>query len=171
MEEIRIVKNDNDADKLLEQIKEAKTEIQRYKTMAETKIKEIEYLLEKRINGINYTIEINKSMLMAYFISVKQKESKTQFSYGLLNGTLIMKKPSQKIKHDEKQLINWAEQSLSNQNRYTSVVETTKLDWALLKKDLSISNGMIVNRLTGEVLENIKGLSIEEVKESFDIKI
>ena len=167
MEEIRIVKNDNDADKLLEQIKEAKTEIQRYKTMAETKIKEIEYLLEKRINGINYTIEINKSMLMAYFISVKQKESKTQFSYGLLNGTLVMKKPTQKIKHDDVELLKYC---MIYEDKYVKSSIVNKLDYAEFKKDLSIENGLIINKVTGEVLENVQGLSIEEVNEQFDIK-
>ena len=167
MEEIKIVKNDNDADMLLEQIREARSEIQRYKIIAETKIKETEYLLEKRTNGINYIIETNKSMLMAYFLQVKKKESKTQLSYGLLNGTLVMKKATQKIKHDAEKLENYL---LNNPNEFVKEVISTKVDWAGFKKGLVIDNGMIINTHTGQILDAVCGLSLEETKESFEVK-
>ena len=167
MEEIRIVKDDSDADRLLEQIKEAKVEIKRYETMATAKINEVAELLKRRTDGINYVIETNKNMLAAYFLNVKQKESKTQFSYGLLNGTLVMKKATQKIVHDDVKLLALC---IRNNQTFVKKTENYKLDWAGFKKDLVIIDGSIINSVTGEVFETTEGLSIEEVKPSFDIK-
>ena len=158
------------ADELITSIKELQEGKGRFTTIATGRIENIQEDLKRKVDKIDNEMQFMKDQLRAFFNTIKSKETKTQKSYSLLSGKLVYKKASQKIAHDEKQLINWAEQSLSNQNRYTSVVKTAKLDWSLLKKDLSISNGMIVNRLTGEVLENINGVSIEEVNESFDIR-
>ena len=158
------------ADELITSIKEMQEDKARFEKIAAGKIESIQNDLKYKSKVLDEQMQFSKDQLRAFFNTIKSKETKTQKSYNLLSGKLIYKKASQKIAHDEKQLINWAEQSLSNQNRYTSVIKTAKLDWSLLKKDLSISNGMIVNRLTGEVLEDINGVSIEEVNESFDIR-
>lgn len=108
-----------------------------------------------------------KDQLRAFFNTVKSKETKTQRSYSLLSGKLVMKKASRKIVHDEEELLEWAEQFATS---YVEVKEVKKLKWAEFKKDLSIESGMLIRIDTGEIMEGTSGLYTEEVKESFDIK-
>lgn len=81
-----------------------------------------------------------------------------------------MKLPTQKIVHDDVILIDFLKENSVNCEEYMKETTVTKLNWSALKKDLSITNGKIINNGTGEILENIDGLFIEDVKESFDIK-
>ena len=155
------------ADNLITEIKELEFDKSRFELTAEKKCESIMEDLERRTSKINDEIEFKRSQLKAFFLTVERKNSKTQESYSMLSGKLIMKKPTQKITHDDKKLLEWAEH---NASEYIDQTVINKLKWAELKKVLAIRNGLIVNEATGEALEGIKGIGIEEVKEQFEIK-
>ena len=159
--------SDTQADDLITEIKALQEEKQRYEVIASQQIQVITDKLQAKHKYIESSIQFNKDQLRAFFLTVERKSTKTQESYSLLSGKLVMKKATTKITHDDAKLLKWAEENGQN---YIISTQTSRLNWTGLKSDLSISNGMIVNKSTSEVLEGIEGLSLEEVKEQFEIK-
>lgn len=160
MEENFKIENDKTADWAITQIKEAENERDRLIALAEDQIKDlnnkIEELKDKCSNDTGYL----RSCLAMYFETVKSKETKTQKSYKLLSGTLIFKKPSAKIIHDDEKLIAMLDG--------TEYVETKKsLKWGEYKKNLGVEGDNVIDLDTGEIID---GCSIEEVPASFNIK-
>ena len=155
-----------EADELISCIKELQTEKIRFEKIAAERIATIENALNIGAGKRDNEIQFIKDQLRHFFNSVERKQTKTQESYNLLSGRLVMKKPTYKIAHDDVKLLEWAEQ---NGQHYVEVKQVSKLNWADMKKDLVISNGLILNKVTGESLEAI-GLTIEEVAESFEVK-
>ena len=95
-----------------------------------------------------------------YFETVPSKETKTQKSYKLLSGTLVFKKPSQKINHDDEKLLEFLDG--------TEFIKVKKsIDWAEYKKVLTISDSEVIDSETGEIVE---ACTVEDVPASFTIK-
>lgn len=157
---------DTQADDLITEIKALQEEKQRYELIATQQIQVITDKLQAKHKYIESSIQFNKDQLRAFFTTITPKDTKTQQSYNLLSGKLVMKKPTYKIAHDDIKLLEWAEQ---NGQHYVEVKQVTRLDWKGFKENLVITNGMIVNKVTKEILEGI-GLTIEEVSESFEVK-
>lgn len=155
------------ADELITSIKELQQDKCRFQTIATGRIENIQEDLKRKVEKIDNEVQFMKDQLRAFFNTVKSKETKTQRSYSLLSGKLIYKKASQKIAHDDKKLEGYLFQHAGN---FLKTTTTTKIDWAEFKKDLTITNGLIMNKATGQVLDDMEGLSLEEVAESFDIK-
>ena len=158
---------DIQADELLEEVRELKHEKSRFETIAAGKIGIIEEDLKHKSDKIDKQIQFMKDQLQGFFTTVDKRDSKTQQSYNLFSGKLVMKKATQKIAHDDVELLAYA---IRNKMDYVKQSTVYKLDYTEFKKDLVISNGMIVNKSTNEILEGVNGLSIEEVSEQFDIK-
>jgi len=161
--------NDLQADEMITAIRELQADRNRFEAIANGKIVQIEESLNLKKESIEKEVQFMKDQLQGYFTTVKKKESKTQESYSLLSGKLVMKKATQKIAHDDEKLKKYLDQDSDNRNKYLNKSILIKLDWAGLKKDLSIKNGMITNSVTGEVLEDT-GITLEDVQASFDIK-
>ena len=157
---------DVQADEMLEQVMDLRSEKGRFETIAAGKIGIIQEDLSHKMGKLDKEIQFMKDQLRAFFLTIKPKNSKTQQSYSLLSGKLIMKKATTRLTHDDKKIAEWCNH---NASEYIKRFVINELDWMELKKDLSISNGIITNKITGEVLEGI-GLTIEDVPESFDIK-
>ena len=155
------------ADAILEEVRELKSCKSRFETIANGKIGIIQEDLQRKNEKIDNQIQFKKDQLRAFFLTIKPKNNKTQQSYSLFSGKLVMKKATTKLTHDDKKIAEWAE---INASEYITIKSTSILNWAELKKDLVIDNGTIVDKVTGEVFEDIEGLSIEEVSETFDIK-
>jgi DNA gyrase/topoisomerase IV subunit A len=155
------------ADNLIIEIKELQADKERFTEVAKKKCENIMAELENRSSKIDNEIEFKKAQLRAYFMTVERKSTKTQETYSMFSGKLVMKKPTVKIKHDDKKILEWAEH---NASKYVDQTVINKLNWRELKEILVISNGMIINKATNEVLEGVEGLSIEEVGEQFEIK-
>jgi len=158
---------DFEADNLVTSIKMAEQEKLRFNKIAKDKIQNVELMLADKINTLDGEIQFKKDQLTAFFLTVDKKDSKTQQSYSLLSGKLVMKKATQKIVHDDVLFMDWA---WKHKLKYVEVKQVNKLDWAGLKKDFSIVNGMILDNATGEILEGIEGLFIEDIAPQFDIK-
>ena len=155
------------ADDLIMGIRKMQDEKKRFESIATQQIQAIKDRLEVKNQLLEDAVQFSKDQLRAFFLTVDKKQTKTQESYSMLSGKLIMKKPTIKIVHDDSKILKWASE---NAKEYVKETLTSKLDWSTFKKDLDIDNGMIVNKTTGEELSTIEGLSLEEVGEIFDIK-
>lgn len=165
-EKVFSINSDIEADNLLTEIQDLHADKNRFEMIANAKISSIRDELLKKEQAINTDIEFKKAMLRAYFNTVKAKETKTQKTYTLLSGNLVLKKPFIALEHDDTKILQWAKE---NGKEY--VKEVPKLDWNNMKKNLIVDeNNKIINKSTGEIL-SIEGLSTKENPEKFDIKI
>lgn len=160
MDETFKIDNDKSADWAVQKIHEAEIERDRLITLAKDQIADLEDRIEEFETKCNNDTAYLKSLLAEYFDTVSSKETKTQKSYKLISGTLVYKKPSVKINHNDDKLIK----DLDG----TEFVEIKKsLKWGEYKKNLIISDNDVIDATTGEVIE---GCTIEDVPASFTIK-
>ena len=160
MEETFKIDNDKTADWAITQIHEAEDERDRLITLAEDQIEDLKNRIEELKTKCENDTKFLKSCLAMYFETVPSKETKTQKTYKLLSGTLVFKKPSVKINHDDDRLIEYLDG--------TEFVETKKsLKWGEYKKVLTISGDDVIDSETGEVVD---ACTIEDVPASFNIK-
>jgi len=155
------------ADNLITEIKDLQADKERFTEVAKKKCEIIMGELETRSLKIDNEIEFKKAQLRAYFMTVERKSTKTQETYSMFSGKLVMKKPTQKIKHDEEKLKTYL---LNNAEGYLKEIVTTKIDWAEFKKELVVDNGNVFNKTTGQYLDDREGITLEDVAESFEVK-
>lgn len=160
MEEQFKIDNDKKADWAIKQIHEAEDERDRLIELAEEQIKDLTNHIEEFKTKCESDTAYLKSLLMQYFGTVPTKETKTQKSYKLISGTLVFKKPSVKINHNDEELI-----AALDGTEYVEVKKSLK--WGEYKKNLAISDGEVIDGTTGEI---IKGCTVEDVPGSFNIK-
>ena len=154
MDENFKITDDKSADWALKKIKDAEDERDRLINLA----------IEEVNNHCENDTKFLKSLLAEYFMQVPHKETKTQETYKLLSGSLVMKKASQKIIKDDEKLIDYFK--ANELNEFIKVKETP--DWAGYKQHVEISGDNVIDAETGEIIE---ALSIEEVPASFDVKL
>lgn len=160
MDETFKIENDKTADWAITQIKEAEAERDRLITLAQDQIDDLTAKIQELKAKYDNDTAYLKSLLEMYFQTVPSKETKTQKSYKLLSGTLVFKKPSVKINHDDEKLLELLDG--------TEFVETKKsLKWGEYKKVLTISDNEVIDSETGEIVE---ACTIEDVPGSFTIK-
>ena len=160
MEETFKIDNDKTADWAITQIHETEDERDRLITLAEDQIEDLKNRIEELKTKYENDTAFLRSCLAMYFETVPSKETNTQKTYKLLSGTLVFKKPSIKINHNDDKLIEYLEG--------TEFVETKKsLKWGEYKKILTISGDDVIDSETGEVVD---ACTIEDVPASFNIK-
>lgn len=95
--------------------------------------------------------------LRDYAEIVPMKETKTQKSYPVPGGKLVLKKATTKLEHDDAVIL----QTLKKQGRDDMIKRTVveKVDWMSLKKELAE---------TGEIIE---GVTVVDVPETFTVQI
>ncbi|SHH06202.1 Bacteriophage Mu Gam like protein [Tepidibacter thalassicus DSM 15285] len=107
-----------------------------------------------------------EAKLREYVKTVKMKETKTQKSYSLPSGKLILKKDKEDFKVDKEKVL----ENIKKLEGYKEYIKTKEdLAWGELKKNLTIADGKIINKVTGEVLE-IEGLDVEVKPGKFEVK-
>lgn len=158
------IENDATADWALQRIAEDKAEFDRLQALADEQIVEIEMKIAAEKEKYEHRTAFLKSALNTYFLQVPHKETKTQETYKLLSGSLVMKKASQKFVKDDSKLIEYFHDN--NMNEYIKVKEEPA--WAEYKKNCSIIDGNVVDSVTGEI---VAGVSVEDVPEQFEIKL
>jgi len=160
MEETFKIENDKTADWALSQIHEAENERDRLIKLAQDQINDLTTKIQELTEKCSNETAFLRSCLEMYFETVPTKETKTQKSYKLLSGTLVYKKPSVKINHDDEKLLDYLDG--------TEFVETKKsLKWGEYKKLLTISGNDVIDSETGEIVD---ACSVEDVPASFTIK-
>lgn len=159
------IENDNAAEWALERIREMTEDADRLKRMITAKRDELD-AQEAQINSrLEGQTKYLKGLLEGYFRSgLKTKSTKTQDSYKLLSGTLVMKKPSYGYLRDEKALIQWAHGA----GREEYVETTEKLKWADLKKNLVFDEDTVYDADTGAIVD---GITAMKEPEKFEVKL
>lgn len=165
MEDFKVT-DDKTADWALTKIHEAEDERDRLIALAESQIANLKNKIEDLESKCENETGFLKACLMEYFGTVKSKETKTQKTYKLLSGTLVFKKPSVKINHDDEALLNY----LSENDGEDFIKIKKSVDWAEFKKSLSVSDaGEVIDTGLGTVIPaNV--CSVEEVPASFTVK-
>ena len=159
------IDNDNAAEWALERIRESTDDANRLLKIIAAKREELD-LQEKQINDrLEGQTRYLKGLLEGYFRSgLKTKSTKTQDSYKLLSGTLIMKKPSWGYLKDEKAII----QALHDMGKEEYVETVEKLKWADFKKTLVFDNDTVYDPDTGMMIDGITAI---QEPEHFEVKL
>lgn len=158
-----VIDSDILADWALRKIKEDAAESDRLVTLAEDEIKSLEKKIEEINKGFENRTAFLKGKLHEYFNKVEHKETKTQETYKLLNGTLTLKKSARKIvRPDDAKLLDVLKGM--NADEFIQVKEVPL--WGEFKKKLTITeDGQVVDD-TGTIVE----LDTEDVPAEFTIK-
>ena len=166
MEENFKIDNDKTADWAITQIHEAENERDRLIKLAQDQINDLIAKIQELTDKCDNSTAYLKSCLIEYFQTIEPKETKTQKSYKLLSGTLVFKKPSTKIVHNDEKLLEYLENN--DGNDFIKIKKS--VDWAEFKKQLTVSDdGNVVDTELGIVIPN-EICAIEEVPASFNIK-
>lgn len=157
------INDDATADWALRKIKEENAEYERLTLIACEQIAEINLKIKHLEEAAERKTAFLKGCLAEYFKTVPHKTTKTQESYKLLNGSLVMKLGSQTMVKNDAELVEYFRQN--GMSEYIKVKEEPK--WAEFKKNLSIVDGKVVDTTTGEIVDVVR---VEEVPGTFDVK-
>lgn len=145
-----VIDTDAKAGWALDKIREARADRDRWVKWYEDKIKEI----TEQTDFNTLTLE---RMLAEYFASVPHKKTKTQESYALPGGKLVMKTQNPEYKRDDKAVIDWLK--ANGQQQFVKTKE--ELDWAGLKNATAVFEGHIVTE-DGEIVPGVEVISRPE---------
>lgn len=160
-----VIDNDNKADWALRVIRDNQAERDRLIDIAKNQIEELKAQIEEITTKYDNKSSFLKSCLAMYVKSVPRKETKTQETYQLLSGKLIVKKPAQKMVPNDEALVKY----LASEKLPELIKAVYKPDWAEFKKSLNIVDGNVINTTTGEVVPS-DVIAIEDVPSTFDVK-
>ncbi len=163
------IENDNAADWCLERIKEHREEYKRFEEVALGKIEQIKMAVDQEKKKMENETSFFEFKLREYFETVKTKATKTQATYSLPAGKLVKKLDKEDFKVDREKVISFIKENKEEYQDFVKIETLEKLDWAELKKNLTIDDGKIIDTLTGEVLE-MEGLEVEVKQGTFEIK-
>ena len=146
---------------------EAKWQFEQRRKIIEDRDELISYY-EDQINKVkadaDFKIGFIDRALFEFFKTVEHKKTKTQESWSIPAGKLMLKKQAPEYKRDEKTVIEWLKQTPEG-SQYVKTVES--LDWANLKKDTTVVGNTIVNS-DGEI---IPGVEVIEREDKFVVEV
>lgn len=144
--------DDASAEMLLRRIREADEQYEKMEAW-------YAFQLEKAKTIRNRTVEWAERGLRAYLDMVPAKKSKTQISYELPGGKLVLKQQEPKYENpDEEATVKWLKES--GKSGYVKVKETP--NWADMKKDMKVKVvGDAVCTEDGEVIPGMKATARE----------
>ena len=158
------IENDSAAEWALERIHDSIEEADRLLQLIDEKVNELMEKKKKINDGLDGSIRYLKGLLEGYFRSgLKTKDTKTQKSYKLLSGTLVMKKPAIKYERDEKALLTWLHDA--GKEEFVDVVEKPK--WSEFKKTLVFDEDTVYDPDTGVIVD---GITAVVEPEKFEVK-
>lgn len=159
------ITDDGMADWAIRKIADDVHEFERIKAIADSRIMELQIQIEQERQKMESRTSFLRGHLHTYFESVPHKKTQTTESYKLLSGSLVKKVATQKIvRPDDADLIKYLREN--GQGHLIEISE--KPAWGEFKKTLQIMDGKVVDTATGEVID---GITVEDVPESFDIKL
>ena len=160
-----VIDDDNKADWAIRKIDEEKQEYDRIRDLAEEQIARIEQKVEAAERRFNQRTSYLRSLLGSYFMQVPHRKTKTQESYRLLSGSLILKLPKIKPVYEESELVEYLKES--GMPDYIKTEE--KARWGEFKKLLDLSAGDYpIIKDTGEVVDCIR---LEETPAEFKVEV
>ena len=137
------VDDDQKAEWCLRKIREANEEAEKF---TEFYTEQMRKVLKRRDSRIAFFEE----KLKPYFTMVPKKETKTQLSYPLPSGKLVLKKQAPEFTRDDEQLLPWVRENLPE---YVKVKYS--VDWANMKKQLTIVGDNVADPY-GEIVPGIR---------------
>ena len=167
MEEKRfVITDDKTADWAVKVIADEEAERDRLISLANEKIAELQEKIQSISDACDRDTAYLKSCLYEYFGTVPHKDSKTQQSYKLLSGSLVFKKPSVKITHNDEKLIEYLKANEGTE--FIKVKES--VDWAGFKAVLTVNeNEEIIDTGLGTIIPK-DVCDLEEVPGKFEVK-
>jgi len=144
------IDTDKKAEHAVKQIKKWREETARLLTNADDEIAELQEAKKKLQERQEAREGYYKALLHAYFETVEKATTKTQASYKLLNGKLVLKKQQPEYLRDEAALVGWAKQAAP---AFVQVKES--VNWGELKKLTALDGEAVVLAETGEVVQGI----------------
>ena len=144
-----VIDTDAKAEWALQKIREARADRDRWVDWYKAKIEEI----KEQTDFDTMNLE---RMLADYFATVPHKKTKTQESYKLPGGKLVLKTQNPEFVKDESAVIAWAKENKLPQ--YVKVEE--KLAWQELKDATAIFEGHIVTE-DGEIVPGVEVIDRE----------
>lgn len=158
-----VIDNDNTADWALRKVKEYNDEYERIAAIADERIRELQEkkrkLAERREMKVNYFT----THLQMYFETVPHASTKTQETYKLLSGRLVLKRQQPEFVRDEAVLVDWAK---TNTPDLVQVKES--VSWGELKKMVAVDGDKVVIAETGEVVPGVTAQPREDV---FEVRV
>ena len=159
-----IIDDDVKADWAVRKIREEQAEYERISSLAGAQMEAIEQKLSQAARRYEQATGYLRSLLFEYFLQVPHKCTKTQESYRLLSGRLIMKLPKQKAEYDDGELV-----AFLKGNGYQDYIKTEeKPKWGEFKKLLEYSGQSAVVKDSGELVECIQ---MKEIPMKFDVEV
>ena len=150
------VTDDKAAQWCMQKIMEAETDRAMWKAHYEAQ-------MEKVNKAADESIAYFTGKLEEYFATVPHKATKTQESYTLPGGKLVLKQQQPKFKTDDDKLVPWLEA-----NGRTGLVKIKKsADWATLKKSLNFVGENAVT-VDGEI---VPGVKVEQMPNVFKVEM
>lgn len=155
--------SDLQAEWALKKLKKAKEEHDRLVALAQEEIADYNRQIAILDQQLESATSFLKGKLYEYFNTVEHKTTKTQESYKLLSGSLVMKKASTKIsKPDDEKLLNVLKSVDASEFIQAKEVPL----WGEFKKTLTVTeNGNVVDQ-NGEILD----IEVKEEPAEFTIK-
>ena len=157
------IDNDSKADWAIEKIMAENAERDRLIKLADERIKELsdkkKELIDKAADKTNYLT----ALLRMYFDTIEPKATKTQSTYKLLSGKLILKHQQPEYMLDDAQMVSWAKTAAP---AYIKVKES--INWAELKKQTVVNGETVLLADTGEV---IPGAMAKARDDKFEVEI
>lgn len=154
------VTDDRKADWAIEKVLEATAERDRITAIADARIKELQAqkqaIAEKCANATSFLT----SKLYGYFQTVTPTETKTQKTYKLLSGKLVLKHREPEFVVNQCDATSWAAVSAP---AFVKVEKT--FTWGAYKKYTTVQGENVVSTETGEVIPGIVAKAREDVFE------
>lgn len=151
-----VIDTDAKAEWALQKIKEARADRDKWVGWYKEKIAEI-------TEQTDFDTMNLERMLAEYFATVPHKKTKTQETYKLPGGKLVLKTQNPEYKRDDKTVIAWVK--ANGLGQYVKTSEA--LDWAGLKDATAVFEGHVVTE-DGEV---IPGIEIVDREAKFTVEV
>lgn len=153
-----MVQDDASAEWCLKKIREQRQSVETWRQHYAGQMKKVE---ETAAASISYF----ESLLADYFESVPHKKTKTQETYSLPGGKLILKKQQPKFDQDDAQLVPWLKE-----NGLDALVKVKEsANWAELKKTVTVTaDGEHVATQEGEI---VPGVTVTQRPDVFSVEV
>ena len=151
-----VIDSDAKAQWALEKIREARAD-------RDTWVEWYKAQIQKITEQTDFDTMNLEHMLAEYFATVPHKKTKTQESYSLRGGKLILKTQNPEYNLDDKTVIDWLKA-----NKKAEYIKTKEeLDWAALKAATGVFEGHIVTE-DGEI---IPGITVTDREAKFVVEV
>lgn len=168
IEEIKTVEKENfkiedkeQATWALRKIRALKAQIEETNELAEMEIERIKTWQENENQSAEDSIAYFEGLLHDFMLGERVLDPKLK-SIKLPHGTVRFRKQQPEYKRDDIGLIGWAKAN----NKVDLIKVKESLDWATLKKDITVTNGKAIYNETGEIIEHVE---IVEREDKFEV--